>query len=490
MPNRTTADWKSEPKTWAAIVIALLLWASAFAGIRAGLESYGPGQVALLRFGTASLVLGLFAAATRMRMPDVRDIPQIVLAGFLGISVYHVALNYGEQTVMAAAAALIISSSPVFTALLSTRFLGERLTPIGWTGVLASFAGVALIAAGEGGGLNFNTDALLILVAAVATSLYFIVSKPSLKRYSGLEFTSYAIWAGTVPMLAFLPGLIEQMPVAQPSATWAVVFMGIFPGALAYVLWSHALSRMPASSLSAFLNFQPVNAAVIAWLWLGEVPSLLTVIGGSIAVAGVALVQARGHAPAPVPPDAETLVSAGAPDQPRWRIAEVDGSDPELLGAVRTLFTDYHQWLGNAVCSSHLAEEIADLPGPYAPPHGRLLVALAECPDAAPSQAAPSEVAIACVALRRHHNDACEIKRLYVAPGSRGLGVGRALLERAIEDARTIGYREVLMTTLPDMMSDALAMYERTGFVPTDPFVDYSQVEEHQTIAYLSMPLV
>lgn len=287
-------DWRREPRTWGAIAVALLLWASAFAGIRAGLRDFGPGELALLRFGTASVVLALYALVARMGLPQRRDLPAIALAGFLGISVYHVALNYGEQTVTAGAAALLISTSPVFTALLSTRFLGERLTPWGWAGVLIAFLGAALIAFGEGGGFTFNTDAVLILVAAVATSLYFIVSKPQLRRYRAIEFTTYAIWAGTVPLLVFLPGLAQQLPEAQTSSILAVVYMGIFPGAIAYVLWSHALSRMPASVLATFLYFQPVNATIIAWLWLKEVPSALSLFGGAISLSGVVVVNTKG----------------------------------------------------------------------------------------------------------------------------------------------------------------------------------------------------
>lgn len=303
--------WRADPLVWGAIAVALLLWASAFAGIRAGLHGgYGPGQVALLRFGTASIVLFGYAVATRMRLPDRRDVPLIALAGFIGITVYHVALNFGEQSVTAGAAALLISTSPIFTAVLSAVVLKEHITPIGWAGILVSFGGIALIAFGEGGGLALNADALVILLAAFAASLYMIVGKRPLRRYSALQFTTYMIWAGTLPLLVFLPGLIGQMPAASHESTLAVVYLGIFPGALSYVLWSYALSRMPASALASFLYAQPVNAIVIAWIWLGEFPSLLAVIGGGISLAGVIAVNAKGIAEertvaAPLPGDME-----------------------------------------------------------------------------------------------------------------------------------------------------------------------------------------
>ncbi len=299
---KTTDDaWRREPLTWAAIAIALLLWASAFAGIRAGLESYGPGQVALLRFATASAVFFVYASITRMRPPDPRDIPRIALAGLLGITTYHVALNFGEVTVTAGAASLIISASPIITALLSVLLIGERLSVAGWIGIVVSFLGVVLISVGEGGHLAFEPRAALVFLAATGTALYFVVAKRPLRRYSAVQFTAYAVWAGTLPMLVFAPGLISQMATATPAATWAVLYMGVFPGAVAYALWSYALARMPASVLSTFIYFQPVNAIIIAWVWLGEVPSLLALVGGTVSLVGVAIVNTRGRGrPEPV----------------------------------------------------------------------------------------------------------------------------------------------------------------------------------------------
>jgi len=298
--------WKREPRTWLAISALLLLWASAFAGIRAGMrlspsgavgpDGYGPGELALLRFGTASTVLALYAFAKRMRLPERSELPLIGLTGFLGISVYHVALNFGEVTVQAGAASLLISAAPVFSALLSVAVLKERLTRLGWLGILLAFAGVVLIALSGGRGLHFTPGALLILLAATVAAVYSILSKQLLRRHAALEFTCYSIWAGTLPLLVFLPGLLRRLPVAAPPATFAVIYLGIFPAAIAYVLWNYALARMPASLLSSFLYLSPVLASLIAWLWLGEVPALLNLVGGAIAILGVILVQTKGYA--------------------------------------------------------------------------------------------------------------------------------------------------------------------------------------------------
>ncbi|GMA51268.1 hypothetical protein GCM10025857_26250 [Alicyclobacillus contaminans] len=138
-------------KTWVAVAVTLLFWSSAFAGIRAGLMGgYSPGHLVLLRFLSASMVFVLYALVRRMRWPTLRDWPRIIAMGLCGITVYHIALTFGELTVPAGTASLLIAAAPAITALIASVVLGERLSRLGWLGMLLGFAGIALITFGQG----------------------------------------------------------------------------------------------------------------------------------------------------------------------------------------------------------------------------------------------------------------------------------------------------------------------------------------------------
>jgi putative acetyltransferase len=136
----------------------------------------------------------------------------------------------------------------------------------------------------------------------------------------------------------------------------------------------------------------------------------------------------------------------------------IPAESPAQIAQARELFLEYAQSLGFSLCFQNFDDELAKLPGDYAPPEGRLL--LAEC---------EGELA-GCVALHRLDQDICEMKRLYLRPQFRGKGLGRILAERIIAEARLIGYRRMRLDTVEPVMKDAVAMYRRFGFKEIAPY--------------------
>lgn len=151
----------------------------------------------------------------------------------------------------------------------------------------------------------------------------------------------------------------------------------------------------------------------------------------------------------------------------------IQAETPEQIEETRRLFREYEKWLDIDLCFQSFAEELANLPGKYAAPSGRLFLIYVE-----------GKVA-GCIALRRINDDICEMKRLFVRENFRGSGAGRILIEHLIKEAGKIGYRKMRLDTLPDKMPKAVELYQFYGFREIAPYYE----NPHKTTLFMEKDL-
>jgi drug/metabolite transporter (DMT)-like permease len=284
-------------RAFAALALALLLWAASFPVTHIALAAYAPEHLALARYSLATLVLLAYCILVRAPLPRRADLPALALTGLLCGTAYQLGFNYGMRTVASGAAAVLVDTVPIFAALFGVLFLRERLGVWAVGGIALGFIGTVLIALGEAGGgdFSFEPGAGYLLLAALAFSLGSVVQKPLLSRLPAVPVTAYYFVAATLGLAGFAPGLPASIAAAPASANWALLFLAVFPAALSFALWSYALARLPVAQVSSSLYLVPVFTFPIAWVWLGEVPGALSIIGGAITLAGVLLVQMKGR---------------------------------------------------------------------------------------------------------------------------------------------------------------------------------------------------
>ena len=287
------APAKLDPATAALIAVTVAAWASAFPAIRVGLLDYGPLELGAARFAVAAVPAALYLAVVRPPLPRLSEAWRFAVGGALFVALYTLLLNIGELTVTAGAAAFIINVAPIITAVLATVFLGERFPLQAWLGTAISFAGIGLIAFGEGSGLELNTGALLILGSALCASLATVVQKPLFARHKPLAVSSWNMVLGAICLAPGLPAALGQTAAASPTGLVSVVYLGLVPSFLGYATWTVVLSRLPASRAINFMFAVPPTATLMGFLLLGEIPTTLGIVGGLLALAGVVLVNVR-----------------------------------------------------------------------------------------------------------------------------------------------------------------------------------------------------
>jgi drug/metabolite transporter (DMT)-like permease len=279
-----------------AATVTVVLWASAFVSIRSAGSAYSPGALALGRLLSGALALAVICLIRREGLPPRSAWRGIAISGVLWFGFYMVVLNWGEQQVDAGTAALVVNIGPILIALLGARLLGDAMPPRLLAGMAVSFAGAVTV------GLSMSDDGgssvlgvVLCLLAAIAYAGGVVAQKPALGSATPLQVTTFGCFTGAVVCLPFAGQLVSEAADAPVSATLNMVYLGVFPTALAFTTWAYALARTTAARMGATTYAVPALVVLMSWLALGEVPGLFTLAGGVLCLAGVAVSRSRAR---------------------------------------------------------------------------------------------------------------------------------------------------------------------------------------------------
>jgi drug/metabolite transporter (DMT)-like permease len=276
----------------AAALTTIVLWASAFVGIRAADRVLSPGSLALARLVVGTIALGALVIARRQPLPQRSDLPGLVACGLLWFGAYNLLLNQAERTVDAGTAAMLVNTGPVFVAILSGLFLHEGFPRRLVVGCAVGFGGAVIIGfATSTHGFQAGLGAVLCVAAAVVYAGGVTAEKPLLARNSALTVTWLACTIGAVVCLPFAPQLVHELGRADTGTLAWAVYLGICPTAVGFSFWAYALARTSGGRMGAMGYLVPPVAILLGWLILGAVPPPLALIGGVLCLAGVAVTR-------------------------------------------------------------------------------------------------------------------------------------------------------------------------------------------------------
>jgi drug/metabolite transporter (DMT)-like permease len=281
-------------------MLAVIIWGGTFIATKLALREASPATIVWLRFGMGVLILGVTVAARRQfALPAKEEWAYFALVGFLGVTFHQWLQATGLKSAAATTTAWIVATIPIFTALLGWLFLKENLGRIRLLGIFLATLGVLLIVSkGDLSALTagkFGTPGdFLVLISAVNWAVFSVLSRKGLASHPAARMMFYVMLFGWLFaglwLFGFGPGWSE-IPKLSSIGWVSILGLGIFGSGLAYIFWYDALKIIPASQLGAFIYVEPLVTMVAAAFLLQEAVTLVAIIGGSITILGVYLVN-------------------------------------------------------------------------------------------------------------------------------------------------------------------------------------------------------
>jgi drug/metabolite transporter (DMT)-like permease len=271
--------------------VTVLLWGSAFVGIRSAGRTFSPGALTLGRLLVALVALGLISSLRGERLPSRSQLrvagAALLVCGLLWFGAYNLALNSGERRVDAGTAAMLTNVGPVLIAVLAGWLLKEGFPRTLFAGCAIAFAGVAVIALASSQHAATRAGVLLCLAAACSYAGGVVAQKVVLRTLSGAQTVFLCCAIGAVVCLPFVAQLWRELGDAPGGSVGWLVYLGLFPTAVGFSTWAYALSRTDAGRTAALTYLVPPVSILLGWAWLGETPAMLAYVGGALCLVGV-----------------------------------------------------------------------------------------------------------------------------------------------------------------------------------------------------------
>ena len=272
-----------------AVFSTVFFWGSSFPVMSYLLETASPLVLGAGRFSLATLISLIWCVYSYKNKITLKHAIRFLIAGFIGIFLYNVFLNYGQQSVSAGASSFIVNCNPLFTALIGFFILKQKVTLIHWFGITFCLLGVSIISIDQEGGLELGSGATLILFAATLTAAYFHILKPLVSIYGAITSAAYTILFGTIPMLFWFPEMFGFVINSTNEVRIAFLWLALFPTTIGYLTWTYTVGYYGANKASLFLYLIPPISILLDFFWYNNIPSLYTILGGLMIILSVSL---------------------------------------------------------------------------------------------------------------------------------------------------------------------------------------------------------
>ena len=278
------------------LILAVVIWGFNFSFVKWVVSQIHPLAFNVFRFSiAATLIVTVLSVKEGWKRIPPLDLLKLAGLGFLGHSIYQIFFISGISLTTAGNSSLLLATSPIWTALISAALGKDEVTRKAWMGIILAFVGVFLVTLGSGNRLTFygtkTSGDLLIVAAALALSLYTVLSRDLLDRYSPLKLTAVTMFFGMIGLWVFgWRRVVAENWFSLSLTSWAVLlYSSIFAIVLGYVIWFTAVRSVGPTRASVFNNMTPIVAFSVAFIVLGEPVSWLQAIGGFTVISGVIL---------------------------------------------------------------------------------------------------------------------------------------------------------------------------------------------------------